>query len=90
MLLLRFQIPYNIIVRRGRRTHPRYFKLEFAFNRAKYHTQPRTVDPERLKLQVKAIDLRSRGLSFPAIAKYLGVSVGTAWNLAKIKSGSSI
>src|SRR2546423_1736195 len=81
--LLYFQIQYNIIVRTGRRTYPRYFKLEFAFNRAKYHAQPRPIDAAKLELQAQVIGLRSKGWSFPAIAKHLNTSVGTAWNLTK-------
>ena len=81
-----FQIQYNIIVRTGRRTYPRYFKLEFAFHRAKYQVQPRLIDPVKLGLQAKVIELRSEGWSYPAIAKYKDISVGTAWNLVKKKS----
>ena len=66
-----------------RRTYPRYFKIEFAFNRAKYHAQPRPVDPAKIQLQAQVIELRSKGWSFPAIAKQLDISVGTAWNMAK-------
>ena len=84
--LLYFQIQYNIIVRTGRRTYPRYFKLEFAFHRAKYAFQPRPIDPAKIELQARVIELRSKGWSFPAIAKRLNISVGTAWNMAKYKS----
>ena len=66
-----------------RRTYPRYFKLEFAFNRAKHIAQPRTVDPAKLELQTQVIGLRSKGWSFPAIAKHLNISVGTAWNMVE-------
>ena len=76
-----FQIQYNIIVRTGRRTYPRYFKLEFAFYRAKYTPQPRPIDPVKIELQAKVIELRSKRCSFPAIARYLDISVGTAWNM---------
>ena len=44
MNLMYFQIQYNIIVATGRRTYPRYFKLEFGLNRVKYTTQPRPID----------------------------------------------
>ena len=81
-----FQIQYNIIVRTGRRPYPRYFKLEFAFNRAKYKAQPCPVDPARIELQAQVIQLRLRGWSFPAIARHLDISVGTAWNLSNHKS----
>ena len=81
-----FQIQYNIIVRTGRRTYPRYFNVEFAFNRAKYRTQPRSIDHTKAELQAQVIELRSKGWSFPAIAKHLDISVGTAWNMVKRKS----
>ena len=83
---LHFQIQYNIIVRMGRRTYPRYFRVEFAFNRARYHAQPRRIAPAKEKLQAQVIELRSKGWSFPAIAKHLDISVGTVWKMAKHKS----
>ncbi|MBA3868344.1 MAG: response regulator transcription factor [Anaerolineae bacterium] len=73
------------MLRTGRRTYPRYFKLDFAFNRARYVIQPRPIDPERAELQQQVIQLRLRGWSFPAIAKQLNISIGTAWNMAKRK-----
>ena len=73
-------------MRTGSRTYPRYCKLEFAFNRAKRIAQPRTVDSAKIELQAQVIELRLVGWSFPAIAKYLDISVGTAWNLSKQKS----
>ena len=81
-VLIYFQIQYNIIVRTGRRTYPRYFKLEFAFNRAKCIAQPRPIEPAKIELQTQVIELRSQGWSFPAIAKHLDISVGTAWNMS--------
>ena len=66
--------------------YPRYFKLEFAFHRAKYQSQPRPVNTARIELQSQVIELRSKGRSFPVIAKYLDISVGTAWNMAKDKT----
>ena len=86
LYLLYFQIQYNIIVRTGRRTYPRYFKLEFAFHRAKHTSQPRPIDPSKIELQAKVIELRSNGWSYPAIARHLDISVGTAWNLSDHKS----
>ena len=77
---------YNIIVRTGRRTYPRYFKLVFTFHRAKYQVQPRQADPARAQLQAQVIELHSQGWSFPAIARHLNISVGTAWNMSKCKS----
>ncbi len=85
MLFTVFQIKCNIIIRTGRRTYPRYFKLVFAFNRVKYIAQPRPFDPAKLELQAKVIELRSKGWSFPAIAKRLDISVGTAWNMARLE-----
>ena len=72
---------YSIVVPTGRRTYPRYFKLEVAFHRAKYQSQPRPINPAKLELQTQVIELRSQGWSFPAIAKHLDISVGNAWNL---------
>ena len=72
-------------MRTGRRTYPRYFKLEFAFTRAKYTIQPRPIDQAKIELQTKVIELRSRGCSFPEIAKHLNISIGTAWNMAQHK-----
>jgi hypothetical protein len=76
---------YNIIVRTGRRTYPRYIKLEFAFHRAIYQSQPRPINPAKVELQAQVIELRLRGWSYPAIAKYLNISVGTAWNIFQSK-----
>ena len=78
-----FQIQYNIIVRTGRRTYPRYFRVEFAFRRASYKADPRPINHTKLKLQAKATELRSKGWCYPEIAKFLDISVGTAWNMAK-------
>ena len=74
------------MLRTGRRTYPGYFKLEFGFNRAKYAFQPRSIDPARVELQAQVIELRSSGWSVPRIARDLGISVGTVWNLAKRES----
>jgi len=73
-------------LRTGRRTYPRYFKLEFAFHRAKHTSQPRPIDPSKIELQAKVIELRSNGWSYTAIARHLDISVGTAWNLSDHKS----
>jgi hypothetical protein len=81
--LLLFQIQYNIIVRTGSRTYPRYFRVEFAFRRAAYQARPLTIDLMKLELQAKVVELRSKGWSFPAIAIRLDISVGTVWNLAR-------
>jgi hypothetical protein len=71
-------------LRTGRRTYPRYFRIEFAFNRAKYVAQPRPIDPTKLELQAKVVELQSKGWSYPAIAKHLGINVGTAWNITMV------
>ena len=42
-----------------------------------------TIDPAKIELQVKVIELHSNGWSYPAIAKHLNIRVGTAWNLSK-------
>jgi hypothetical protein len=47
-----------------------------------YHAQPRPTNPAKVELQAQVIELRSRGWSFPAIAKHLDISVGTAWNMS--------
>jgi hypothetical protein len=85
-----FYLGYTAVVPTGRRTYPRYFSVEFAFNRTKYTSQPRPIDPARVELQAQVIELRSKGWSFPAIAKLLNISVGTAWNKANLNvpSGS--
>ena len=85
-ILTYFQIQYNIIVRTSRRTYPRYFKLEFAFNRAKYKAQPRHIDPAKVELQRKVVELRSYGLSLLAIAKRLNISVGSVWNMTRVNT----
>ena len=72
---------YKSVVPTGRRTYPRYFRVEFAFNRAKYHAQPRQLNLATIELQAQVIELRLKGWSFPAIAKHLDISVGTAWNM---------
>ena len=69
------------MLRTGRRTYPRYFKIEFAFRRAKSQVQPRPKDTAEVELQAQVVELRSKGWSFPAIARYLDISVGTAWNM---------
>lgn len=74
---------YKAVVPTGRRTYPRYFTFVFSFNRARYQAQPRPVDHVKVELQAHVIELRSKGWSYPAIAKHLDISVGTAWNMAK-------
>ncbi len=49
-------------------------------------SQRRPIDPAKLELQAKVVELRSSGLSYPTIARHLDISVGTAWNLAKNKT----
>ncbi len=74
------------LLRTGLRMYPRYFKLEFAFHRANYQSQPRPINPAKVELQAQVIELRSSGWSFPVIARHLGISVGTVWNLVKRES----
>ena len=73
------------VVPRGRRTYPRYFRLDFAFHRAKYTSQPRPSGPAKKELQAKIIELRSSGWSYLAIGQHFNISVGTAWNMVKRK-----
>jgi hypothetical protein len=73
------------LLRTGRRTYLRYFKVEFAFHRAKYTAQPPAVDPAKVELQAQVIRLRLIGWSFPAIAKQLKISVGSVWNIMNRK-----
>ena len=70
------------VVPTGRRTYPRYFRIEFAFHRAKYASQPRPKDSAKMEIQAQVVELRSKGWSFPTIAKHLDISVGTAWNMS--------
>ena len=81
-----FYLGYKAVLPTGSRTYPRYFKVEFAFSKAKYRVQPRPIDPAKMELQARVIKLRSQGWSFPAIAKHLDISVGTAWNMSKQES----
>ena len=81
-----FNLGYKAVVPTGRRTYPRYFRVEFAFNRAKYKAQPRPIDPTKLKLQAKVIELRTQGWSFAAIATRLNMSIGTVWNMSTQES----
>lgn len=89
-IIQHFQIQYDIIVRTGNRTYPRYFKLEFAFTRPKYSAKLRPINPAKIEQQAKVIELRSQGWSFPAIARHLDISVGTVWNISRSKSKDSI
>ena len=75
-------------MRTGRRTYPRYFKLEFAFHRVKFQVQPRPKDTAEVELQAQVVELRSKGWSFPAIARYLDISVGTAWNMTNANAAA--
>ena len=75
------------MLRTGRRTYPRYFKVEFAFHRAKYQAQPRVVDLAKLEPQAQVIELRSLRWSYPAIASYLDIS---RWNGVEYDKQESI
>jgi hypothetical protein len=80
-----FQVHYNIIVRTRHHSYPRYFKLEFAFRRVAYQAHPRSMDPAKMELRSKVIELRSQGWGFATIARHFDISVGTAWNMVKGK-----
>ena len=47
--------------RMGRRTYPRYFKLEFAFRRVVYQIRSRIIDPTTAELQAHVVERRSQG-----------------------------
>lgn len=65
----------------GCRTYHRYFKLEFVVNRATHVSLPSPIDPAKLVLQAKVFELRSKRGSYPAIAKFLNIGLGTMWNM---------
>jgi len=50
--------------------------------RAKTEVRIRVESPEKAKLRERVRQLRAQGLSYPAIARALGISEGTAWNYA--------
>ena len=47
------------------------FRVEFAFNRARYKAQPRPIVAVKIELQAPVIELRLKGWRFPAIARCL-------------------
>ena len=59
---------------------PRYFSLRSDIRRQRNKHVLRPEDSTTIRLRAKARQLREEGMSYPAIAKALGISVGTAWN----------
>ena len=59
---------------------PRYFSLGFSIRRQRNKHVLRPDDSNTTRLRAKVLQLREEGMSYPAIAKALGISVGTAWN----------
>jgi len=70
------------IAPRGYAPLPRYFSLRFSVRRRKNKLVVRPKDPDKARLRAKAQQLRETGMSYPAIARTLGISVGTVWNYA--------
>ena len=66
----------------GCRMYPRYSVIRFRLRRHQRMNPPQTVNPQRVELHQQVITLRSEGMSYPAIADQLRISVGTAWNYA--------
>lgn len=60
---------------------PRYFTLPFSVQRAQRRFVPQPETPVKILMRAKAQEMREQGMSYPQIAKELGVSVGSAWNL---------
>jgi hypothetical protein len=81
LIYLNFKYSTIYLLRTGCCTYPSYFRIEFVFQRAKYQSLPVTIDPSKLELQSKIVELCSNGWSFPAIARHLDISVGTVWNI---------
>ena len=67
---------------RGIEPYPRYFARQFRVRRAKTEVQIRVESSEKAKLRERVRELRAQGLSYPAIARALSISEGTAWNYA--------
>ncbi len=65
---------------RGNEPYPRYFARQFRVRRAKTEVRIWVESPEKAKLRERVRELRLEGLSYPAIARALGISEGTAWN----------
>jgi len=67
---------------RGNEPYPRYFTRQFRVRRSKTEVRIRVESPEKVTLRERVRELRAQGLSYPAIARTLGISEGTAWNYA--------
>jgi hypothetical protein len=61
---------------------PRYYVTRFTIQRVRTKLIPRPETLERTILRDRAQQLRKQGMSYPQIAKALGISVGSAWNMA--------
>lgn len=66
-------------IRTGQRPSPRYFETAFSIGRAPTPSRKRPPDDETVALIDRVRALRAEGLSHPAIAWEVGISVGTAW-----------
>lgn len=81
-----FYYHFIILALTGSRMSPRYFTHRFTVRRAQKTPIIRTEATQRTLLRARVHELRAQGQSFPAIAQALGISVGTAWNLANTAS----
>jgi hypothetical protein len=63
---------------------PRYFTASFRVRRVATKRRINIEQPQKAQLRMKAQELRNQGLSYPAIAKALEISVGSVWNLLNV------
>jgi transposase len=54
--------------------------VHFTVQRRRHKHILRSEDPDKALLRAKARQLREEGMSYPAIANALDISVGTSWN----------
>ena len=64
--------------------YPRYLIVDFRVRRHRKTVSPHIDNPQKIQLYGHVLELRSAGLSYPAIARQLGISVGTVWNYANV------
>ena len=83
------QVMYRLIVLTGCRMYPRYLAIEFRVRRRRRIPLPRIENPQKILLYKQVLEFRRQGYSYPAIARQLGISVGTVWNYANIPSTRS-